>query len=85
MTLGQPKLPSWPEQELHFVTHWPYAPWCQACVASRAKEDKRKASQIWAQLSSSWTSCTLTQVLKAAWRSQHRAESKKGKTNMAPV
>lgn len=40
MTLGQPKLPSLKEQEWHFVTHWPYAPWCQACVASRAKEDK---------------------------------------------
>ena len=41
MTLGQPKLPSLAEQELHFVTHWPYAAWCQACMASRAKEDKR--------------------------------------------
>ena len=40
MTLGQPKLPSLKEQELHFVAHWPYAPWCQACVASRAKADK---------------------------------------------
>ena len=40
MTLGQPKLPSLKEQELHFVAHWPYAPWCQACMASRAKEDK---------------------------------------------
>ena len=42
VTLGQPKLPSLAEQELHFVTHWPYAPWCQACVACRAKEDHYK-------------------------------------------
>ena len=40
MTLGQPRLPSLKEQEIHFVTHIPYAPWCQACVASRAREDK---------------------------------------------
>ena len=38
--LGQPRLPSLKEQETHFVTHLPYAPWCQACVATRAKEDK---------------------------------------------
>ena len=37
--LGQPKLPSRKDQEAHFVAHIPYAPWCQACVASRAKED----------------------------------------------
>lgn len=43
MTLGQPKLPTMKEQETHFVTHIPYAPWCQACVASRAKEDKHEA------------------------------------------
>ena len=42
MTLGQPKLPSLKDQEAHFVTHTPYAAWCQACVASRAKEDKRE-------------------------------------------
>ena len=39
LTLGQPKLPSKKDQEAHFVTHIPYAAWCQACVASRAKED----------------------------------------------
>ena len=39
LTLGHPKLPSLAEQELHFVTHWPYASWCQACMAARAKED----------------------------------------------
>ena len=40
VTIGQPKLPSFSEQERHFITHMPYAGWCQACVASRAKEDK---------------------------------------------
>ena len=44
ITLGQPKLPSLAEQELHNVTHWPFASWCQACVASRSKEDKREKS-----------------------------------------
>ena len=44
VTLGQPKLPSLAEQELHNVTHWPLAPWCQACVASRSKEDKHERS-----------------------------------------
>ena len=44
VTLGQPKLPSLEEQEVHNVTHWPYAAWCQACVASRAREDKRESS-----------------------------------------
>ena len=44
MTLGQPKLPSLKDQEAHFVTHIPYAAWCQACVAS-AKEDKRERGQ----------------------------------------
>ena len=24
------------------ITHWPHAPWCQACVARRAKEDHCK-------------------------------------------
>ena len=44
VTLGQPKLPSLAEQELHNVTHWPFASWCQACVASRSKEDKHGKS-----------------------------------------
>ena len=42
LALGQPRLPSLKEQETHFVTHLPYAPWCQACVATRAKEDKHE-------------------------------------------
>ena len=45
VTLGQPKLPSLAEQELHNVTHWPFAAWCQACVASRSKEDKYEKSE----------------------------------------
>ena len=45
LTLGQPRLPSVKEQELHFVTHLPYAPWCQACVANRAREDRHQAQQ----------------------------------------
>ena len=44
VTLGQPKLPSLAEQELRNVTHWPFASWCQACVASRSKEDKHGKS-----------------------------------------
>ena len=35
VTLGQPRLPSLKEPEIHFVTHIPYAPWCQACVATK--------------------------------------------------
>ena len=42
LALGQPRLSSLKEQETHFVTHLPYAPWCQACVATRAKEDKHE-------------------------------------------
>ena len=45
VTLGQPKLPSLAEQELHNVTHWPFASWCQACVASRSKEDKHERTE----------------------------------------
>ena len=41
-TIGQPRLPSLKEQEIHFVTHIPYAPWCQACVATWAKEDRHE-------------------------------------------
>ena len=43
IAIGQPKLPSLEEQELHFVTHLPYAPWCQACVATRGREDKHQS------------------------------------------
>ena len=40
VTLGQPKLPSLAEQELHNVTRWPFA-----SVASRSKEDKHEKSE----------------------------------------
>ena len=33
------------EQELRNVTHWPFASWCQACAASRSKEDKHEKSE----------------------------------------
>ena len=45
MALGQPKLPSLKDQELHFTTHVPYAPWCQACVANRGREDRHESSK----------------------------------------
>ena len=47
VTLGHPKFPSLAEQELHNVTHWPFASWCQACVAaaSRSTEDKHEKSE----------------------------------------
>ena len=34
-----PKQPSKSERQIHELTHWPYQPWCQACVACRAKGD----------------------------------------------
>ena len=37
-----PKLPSRHEQELHQLTHIPHQPWCQTCIATRAKEDARR-------------------------------------------
>ncbi|CAK9065018.1 unnamed protein product, partial [Durusdinium trenchii] len=39
--LKTPKLPSRHEQELHQLTHLPFQPWCQQCVATRSKEDPR--------------------------------------------
>jgi len=42
VALPVPKLPSKTEQEIHNLTHIPFAPWCQCCVATRAKEDARK-------------------------------------------
>lgn len=39
--LKTPKLPSRREQELHQLTHLPFQPWCQQCVATRSKEDPR--------------------------------------------
>ena len=34
-------LPTQHEQELHCLTHLPCAPWCQACVSNRGREDAR--------------------------------------------
>lgn len=36
------KLPSLKEREAHFLTHLPYALWRQACVATKAREDRRE-------------------------------------------
>lgn len=33
--------PSELEQQRHFLTHSPYAPWCEHCVAFRARQDRR--------------------------------------------
>ena len=32
-------LPSFAEQQKHFFTHLPYAPWCSSCVCFRARSD----------------------------------------------
>ena len=45
IALPVPKLPSKMEQEMHNLTHIPFAPWCQCCVATRAKEDARKEDE----------------------------------------
>ena len=36
---ARPREPSVRERELHEVTHQPYMPWCEACIASRAVQD----------------------------------------------
>jgi hypothetical protein len=41
-----PKLPSERQQELHNVTHQPFAPWCEACVLGRSRQSPHdKASE----------------------------------------
>ena len=40
--LAVPKLPSRLDQDLHCLTHLPFASWCQSCVANRAREDQRR-------------------------------------------
>ena len=40
--LQVPKLPSRVDQDIHNLTHIPFASWCQCCVATRAKEDARR-------------------------------------------
>jgi len=37
-----PRLPTKAERQIHELTHWPYADWCQSCVASRAKSDPHR-------------------------------------------
>ena len=41
-----PKLPSVKEQEEHALTHIPFASWCEACLATRSKEDPREKDAI---------------------------------------
>ena len=36
--------PSFAEQQQHFLTHLPYAPWCSSCVCFRARSDKHERS-----------------------------------------
>ena len=36
--------PSEEEQEIHNLTHLPYAPWCPSCVCFRARADKQQRS-----------------------------------------
>ena len=40
-----PKLPTKMEQDIHNLTHLPFAGWCQSCVATRAKEDLRRQDE----------------------------------------
>ena len=42
LAMRAPKLPTKMEQDLHNLTHLPFAGWCQSCVATRAKEDLRR-------------------------------------------
>ena len=39
-----PRLPTKMERQLHELSHWPYAPWCDHCVAARAKGDPHRAA-----------------------------------------
>ena len=41
-----PVLPSPLQQELHAITHQPFAPWCQACLAGRSRQSPHKAEEI---------------------------------------
>ena len=43
--LQVPKLPSGVDQDLHNLTHIPFASWCQCCVATRAREDARREDE----------------------------------------
>ena len=37
-----PILPSARQQELHAITHEPFAPWCQACILGRSRQSPHK-------------------------------------------
>ena len=43
VSIKVPKLPSPEEQEQHYLTHIPFQSWCEACLASRSREDAHKA------------------------------------------
>ena len=40
-----PKLPSQEEQDEHNLTHWPMATWCEACLATRSREDHHQQQE----------------------------------------
>ena len=39
-----PRLPTKMERQLHELSRWPYTPWCDHCVAARAKGDPHRAA-----------------------------------------
>lgn len=45
VSIGIPARPSVAQQNENNLTHWPFASWCQACLATKAKEDARKRDQ----------------------------------------
>ena len=40
----KPRAPSKEEQERHAVSHLPYAPWCESCIAGRARNGPHQKS-----------------------------------------
>ena len=40
----RPLAPSQAEQDLHFLTHLPFAPWCEQCVAAKGRDAAYRAS-----------------------------------------
>eukprot|EP00435_Cladocopium_sp_Y103_P040582 s1727_g11.t1 len=39
-----PRMPTKTERQLHELSHWPCEPWCDHCVAARAKGDPHRAA-----------------------------------------
>eukprot|EP00435_Cladocopium_sp_Y103_P050701 s939_g15.t1 len=37
-----PRMPTKAERQVHELTHWPYAEWCESCVAARARSDPHR-------------------------------------------